>query len=799
MRRAEQKVQQFGKKTEAIGKAITRNITLPVLGIGVASVKMAAEVESSFTKIETLVGLSGDAVNAMREDVSKLSRETGRSTKELADALFTVTSAGLRGAESLEVLDQAAKASAIGLGETKDIARATTAVLQAYGKENISASRATNILLATVREGNLEASALAPVLGRVIGVASQLGISFEEVGASVATFTRLGVSSEQAITGLRGILNVLMKQSPQAATALGSVGMSFDDLLKSVRERGLAEALINLVDRFEGNEEALARVIPEIEALSAVLGTAGAQGEAYVKVLEGIKDETDKVAEGMDRISEDSLHQFNLALNDLREIGIEIGTKVMPIAVKLAEKVRALADRFTELSDSQVMARIKITLTAAALGPLLVGVGKLIVLLPKVAKAWRAMSFTIASTGIGALVIATAGAVALLTSKFISWRKQVDFAKNSTIDLADAQQKLNEKLENTKKAYTDIVIGEEKSFDLTKLSLSALKEQVKLGEDLIKTLKEKNQLQGAKDVEDQLAAIREQIKLRENQNLIETSSVGLIAQVNEKIQKQKAIIEAALPGQEERIRLANIEIGRLEAWRRALEDLNGEMQKMQSKKIDGGFEFDSPTFELEGMSPAMIARTDEARRSYDALTESIKRNGETYVNFGQVAQDAMMQGVNSITSGIEGLIAGTSDVDSVFKGLIDVVASFMQALGKALIASAIASEAFKDLLLTNPAAAALAGGALIAASAIVRGLLKQGPEAPALAGGGLAYGATMAVVGDNVNAGVDPEVIAPLSKLQSMMGSVTVRGELRARGRDLYTVFEKEQNTRSRN
>ena len=44
------------------------------------------------------------------------------------------------------------------------------------------------------------------------------------------------------------------------------------------------------------------------------------------------------------------------------------------------------------------------------------------------------------------------------------------------------------------------------------------------------------------------------------------------------------------------------------------------------------------------------------------------------------------------------------------------------------------------------------------------------PKIPKLAEGGLAFGATQAIVGDNMNAQVDPEVIAPLSKLEGMMG-----------------------------
>ena len=111
--------------------------------------------------------------------------------------------------------------------------------------------------------------------------------------------------------------------------------------------------------------------------------------------------------------------------------------------------------------------------------------------------------------------------------------------------------------------------------------------------------------------------------------------------------------------------------------------------------------------------------------------------------------------------------------------------------------------AFKSALksvLANPWAAI--GAAMVAAAAVMTALINKNAEKsePALAKGGLAYGPTYAMVGDNPNAGTDPEVIAPLSKLQAMLptgGSaqnlrITLGGQLTAKGRDLVYVLGKE-------
>lgn len=49
------------------------------------------------------------------------------------------------------------------------------------------------------------------------------------------------------------------------------------------------------------------------------------------------------------------------------------------------------------------------------------------------------------------------------------------------------------------------------------------------------------------------------------------------------------------------------------------------------------------------------------------------------------------------------------------------------------------------------------------------------PEIPKLAKGGLAFGPTLAMVGDNHNASIDPEVIMPLSKLETMLERILTK------------------------
>ncbi len=132
------------------------------------------------------------------------------------------------------------------------------------------------------------------------------------------------------------------------------------------------------------------------------------------------------------------------------------------------------------------------------------------------------------------------------------------------------------------------------------------------------------------------------------------------------------------------------------------------------------------------------------------------------------------------------------------------------AIGSAFSSAAAQASSFLDFLVNvtkdivaqfvrQAAAAALAKGNIVGALGLaVGGGLFQRVGVPALAQGGLAYGPTMAMVGDNKNAAIDPEVVAPLSKLKDMMGGGVVEVVGRIKGDDIFLSNARSTSARNR-
>jgi TP901 family phage tail tape measure protein len=265
-------------------------VSLAASSAGAAVFKFGKDFETTMSRVETLAGVSAATVRQFERQIIEMAGQLGRTPQELAEGMLVITSAGMRGAEALDVLRVSAQASATGLGDTKAIASAITSAVMAYGEANLSAAQAADVLFATVREGKAEAAEVAPVLGRVVGIASQVGVTFDQVGAFIATFTRLGVDAAEAVTALRGVLSTVLKPTKDAVEALREGGTTIEALRGAIRERGLTAALNELVDRFRGNEDQLARVIPNVRALAGVLGTAGAQAHNFAQIQQTLSD-----------------------------------------------------------------------------------------------------------------------------------------------------------------------------------------------------------------------------------------------------------------------------------------------------------------------------------------------------------------------------------------------------------------------------------------------------------------------------------------------------------------------------
>lgn len=380
MNASQSKLKQLSMAAMVAGRAMTRFVTLPMALAGGAAISTQKNFEASMTKIVGLVGVARKQVETWNKEVLKMAMITGRGPEELADALYFVTSAGIRGAEAMEVLEMSAKASAAGLGETKVVADLVTSAMNAYGKENLSAAQATDILVASVREGKAEADELAGAMGMVLPIASEFGVTFDQVGAAFAGMTRTGTNARVAATQLKAILSAMASPSMQSADAMAMYGTNAETFRKTIREKGLITALLDLKDATKGHDDAMAGIFPNIRALMGVLDLLGANMQYNVQIFEALSNAGGSLERAFAEIGGTTQQKLNVALATFKATLIGVGEVLKPFVVKvlasLNDRLKMVSSAFQTMTEGQKKAKLRTIALTAAFGPFLLVVSK---------------------------------------------------------------------------------------------------------------------------------------------------------------------------------------------------------------------------------------------------------------------------------------------------------------------------------------------------------------------------------------------------------------------------------------
>ena len=83
-----------GKSLTSAGTTLTKNVTVPLLGIGAAGLKVATDFEKGMSEVQAISGATGEQLGALREKAIELGADTAFSAGEVAEAMTEMAKAG---------------------------------------------------------------------------------------------------------------------------------------------------------------------------------------------------------------------------------------------------------------------------------------------------------------------------------------------------------------------------------------------------------------------------------------------------------------------------------------------------------------------------------------------------------------------------------------------------------------------------------------------------------------------------------------------------------------------------------
>jgi TP901 family phage tail tape measure protein len=373
---AQRDFQRLGTSMQSVGRTMSVGVTAPLVGIGGAAVGAASQFESAFSRMQGLAGVSASEVEGLQEAVLGLSGTTAQSPLELSEALYFLRSSGLDGAEALDALEQSAMASAAGMGDTAVIADAVSSAMNAYAASGLSAAEATDILVATARAGKAEPTELAGALGRVLPIASELGITFQDVGGAISSLSLAGNDASTSATLLQNIMSKLLKPTQQGAEALEAVGLSAQGIRESIEEQGLLGTLEMLRSRL--GDSGFVRFLEDAQAVQGALALTGQNADQVRANFDAVNSAAGATGEAFSKVADDDAFKMSQAMADIQTAMILAGQVLLPVVADIASGVAGAASAFSDLNPVVQKIIIGFAGLAAAGGPALIVAGSLV-------------------------------------------------------------------------------------------------------------------------------------------------------------------------------------------------------------------------------------------------------------------------------------------------------------------------------------------------------------------------------------------------------------------------------------
>ena len=580
------------------------------------------------------------------------------------------------------------------------------------------------------------------------------------------------------------------------------------------------------------------RGIPVFEGLAKAtgllpseLGAGAVTVQQFNDYLKGLSKEGGFAEGAMERLSQTASGKFSTALDNLKLAGASLAESLLPILSDLLDYVVDLAQSFVDLSPSTKKMILIFGGVAAAIGPLLV-------IIPQLVAGFALMTGPIGLAVIGvtaligtitALVKANkdipttlerannsvrehSAEVRFLVGQYKDETKSLEDRKKilSRLETIDATHFGNLQAEST--TYKDL----SKNLDSYTASLRASyleKALAEEGADLIKDLVDsENKLQliqvnrqkaldkaeGARGGKAFLVGFDKLIAKTELEAQAALESLEAF-----EIRKAELLAKFATPDGTDGTDVINI-VPDPVVVKKAVDDITGFIKDLDAIPV--------PTIFVQlsnGIQDFVVSSTPQLLAFLNDFSVAVENTAEVVADsvrtMADDINDAVSSGVETMISGVAEMVGAAVGAQKPIEGLGSFLGNTLGDmainLGKYAIAHGIAIEAIKKSLKSlNGVTAVAAGIALIALGAGVKGAVARSAESagiPALAEGGLIYGPSLALVGDNKNASIDPEVVAPLSKLKGMLGGNTVQVYGRISGDDI--VISNSRASRDRN
>lgn len=393
---------KLGGGFTSMGSQLTRGLTLPIIAMGAYAAKSFGDAEQNLNTFKAVTGATAGEMKRASAEAKRLGNDVHLPGASAADAAQAMLELGKGGFTASQAMRAVRGTLLLATAAETDNATAATMVadsLHMFGMGANRASKAVDILAGTANASTAEISDVGFALQMAGTSAHQAGLSMQDTATAIGLMANAGIKGSDAGTSLKTMLMRLVPTTHKAKDAVHELGVDVFDA------HGKMLPMPQVIGRYH---DALAKLNPKqrATAINTIFGS-DAQRAANIILGGGVKA-WDKMhasvgkAGSAQQLANAKMKGLNGSIEAMKSsvqtAALVLGQALAPTITTVAHGVASLANWFSALSPQAQHTAATVALITAALGPLLIIIGKTIIFMARVRQAMVALGIVAAAT-----------------------------------------------------------------------------------------------------------------------------------------------------------------------------------------------------------------------------------------------------------------------------------------------------------------------------------------------------------------------------------------------------------------
>lgn len=427
------KLTGLGSAFTSAGKTLTKNVTVPLAGLGTVATKAAVDFESAFTGVRKTVDATEEEFAALSDGIKKMSSTMPQSASEIAGVMEVAGQLGVRGTDSLLQFTK----TMVMLGDATNLSseEAATSIARVMNIMGTSSEDVSRFGATIVDLGNNFAtteSEIVAMTNRLAAGGKLAGLTEAELMALATAMSSVGIEAEAGGTAMTQTFNEIEK-----AVATGGEKLAEFARVSGMTSKEFATAWeTSPITAIQSFITGLGKLDESGESAVLVLDNLGLTGIRQSNMLKSLGLASDLLADSIDTANkawEENTALVNeaetrygtteskLAMlrNSAQNLAASFGELLTPMLDSLNQLLQKAIGWLSSLTDEQKQVIVDILSVIAVVGPLLLIIGKvigfvtnLISLLPTLKALFAGLNAIMAANPIGLIITAIAALVA---------------------------------------------------------------------------------------------------------------------------------------------------------------------------------------------------------------------------------------------------------------------------------------------------------------------------------------------------------------------------------------------------